>query len=264
MHPYIVLIEQLSSGVSWEDAVMSFWIDVGAVRVERFVEGHLAMARDLSVEAGLVMDVDVLQIELSSATYKLYRCKGSPLVDETNTIRFIKGLDWLLHDREFLYESAIHDALTGALNRRGLNEWFEQRRRSEGGFVLAFFDLDHFKLLNDTKGHQQGDEALKEVTTALRGMLRTTDVVARLGGDEFVFVVDGAPCHANIKARLSEIIWQLPLDKYGLTLTLGTACYPNHGTELAQLIAKADSELYRGKAQGRNTIVLWEESNQDG
>lgn len=264
MHPYIVLIEQLSSGTSWEDAVASFWIDVGAVRVERLVEGHLAVESDGAEGASLVADRDILQVELSSATYKLYRAKGSQLADETNTIRFIKGLDWLLHDREFLYESAIHDVLTGALNRRGLNEWFEQRRRNEGDFVLAFFDLDHFKALNDTKGHQQGDEALKEVTVALQKMLRSSDVVARLGGDEFVFIVDGVSCHANIKARLTEIIRQLPLDKYGLTLTLGTACYPNHGTELAQLIAKADSGLYRGKAQGRNTVVLWEESNQDG
>ncbi|KPV45639.1 GGDEF domain-containing protein [Alicyclobacillus ferrooxydans] len=265
MHPYIVLIERLSSGASWEDAVTSFWIDMGAVKVERFVEGHLTAGKEFaSSEVGSIRERDTLDVKLTTATYKLYLHKGTHLIDELNAIRFIKGLDWLLHDREFLYESAIHDALTGALNRRGLIEWFEQRRRSEGGFVLAFFDLDHFKELNDTKGHQQGDEALKEVTAALQKMLRSTDVVARLGGDEFVFIVDQTPCHPNIKTRLQGIIRQLPLKKYGLTLTVGTACFPAHGTELPQLISKADFGLYQGKAQGRNAIVLWEECHVDG
>lgn len=264
MRPYIELIEQLSSGTSWEAALTSFWTDMGAVKVERLIEDQLTAVTDALFEVEALDERDTLEVKLTTATYKLYLHKGEQLVDEANVMRFIKGLDWLLHDREFLYESANHDALTGALNRRGLGEWFEQRRRREGGFVLAFFDLDHFKELNDTRGHQQGDEALKEVTAALQKMLRSTDIVARLGGDEFVFIVDQTPCHPNVQTRLKEIIRQLPLEKYGLTLTMGTACYPTHGTKLEQLISKADFSLYRGKAQGRNTIVLWEECHSDG
>jgi len=263
MHPHIALIERLSSGTAWDDAILRFWFDVGALGVERFVQGHLAMAKGIAIVAKTRVNWDVTQVVLSNATYKLYCRKGTRLMDEENTIRFIRGLDWLLHDRDFLHESAMHDALTGALNRRGLNEWFEKRRRSGcgNGFVLACVDLDHFKELNDTWGHHQGDEALTELTRGLQSALRSTDVVARIGGDEFVFIIDHTSCHSNSKTRLEEIIREIPLDKYGLTLTMGTACYPNHGTELAQLMAKADVGLYQGKTKGRNTIVLWEECN---
>lgn len=263
LHPHIALIERLSSGTAWDDAILRFWFDVGAMGVERFVRGQPIMEKGLAIVAKTRVDWDVTQVELSHATYKLYRRKGIRLLDEENTIRFIKGLDWLLHDREFLHESAMHDALTGALNRRGLDEWFEQRRRcgSGLGFVLVCLDLDHFKELNDTKGHQYGDAALVEVTRGLQSALRRTDVVARIGGDEFVLIIDHTSCHSNIKTRLEEIIREIPLDKYGLTLTMGTACYPIHGTNLEQLMAKADIGLYQGKAKGRNTIVMWEECN---
>lgn len=263
MHPYIALIERLSSGTVWDDAILGFWFDVGAMGVERFVQGHLIMEKGLAIAAKTRVNWNVIPVELSNATYKLYCRKGTRLFDEENTMRFIKGLDWLLQDCEFLHESAMHDALTGALNRRGLDEWFEQRKRcgSGFGFVLACLDLDHFKELNDTKGHQQGDEALIEVTRGLQSALRSTDVVARIGGDEFIFIIDQTPCHLGIRKRLEEIIRDIPLDKYGLTLTMGAACYPNHGTDLAQLMAKADVGLYKGKAKGRNTMVLWEECN---
>lgn len=263
LHPYIALIERLSSGTAWDDVIFRFWFDVGAMGVERFVRGHLTMEKGLAIAAKTRVDWDVTQVDLSNATYKLYLRKGTRLFDEENSIRFMKGLDWLLHDREFLHESAMHDALTGALNRRGLDEWFQKRRRCGTGigFVLVCFDLDHFKELNDTKGHQRGDEALVEITAALQSILRRTDVVARIGGDEFIFIIDQTPCHLGIKTRLEEIIREIPLDKYGLTLTMGTACYPNHGIDLAQLMAKADVGLYKGKAKGRNTIVPWEECN---
>lgn len=173
--------------------------------------------------------------------------------------RFLHALDTIINDHESLKLAASHDPLTGALNRKGLEDWFRKRtQRSEldMGFVLAMFNLDKFKNLNDTEGHLVGDEALKKITSALRSILRLSDVVARLGGDEFIFVLDCMMCHPVVKGRLEDIVKKLPLDEYGLGLTLGAVCYPKHGTELKQLLACADKLLYQGKANGKIRLLF--------
>lgn len=261
MRPYITLIERLTSGTSWDDGILTFWFDLGAMGVERYLNGELVFEKGIAIKGKAIVDWDITSIELSTAFYKLYTRKGHRLQEQEEMFRFIKGLDVLMHDHENLKTSAMHDSLTSALNRRGLEIWFEKRKRIGYGvgFVLACLDLDRFKELNDSEGHQRGDQALVEITQRLQMILRNTDVVARLGGDEFVFIIDQTPCHPGIRTRLEEIISQLPLDRYGLTATIGAACYPVHGVELASVIAMADAGLYKGKSDGRNRIVLWEE-----
>lgn len=259
MRPYTELVERLIEGNTWDDALVTFFFDIGALGVERIVEGYVTLEQGIAIKAKAQVEWQTVEVQLTSCTYRLYTRRGSELRDQEHILQFIKAMDYLLHDHDRLRMHALRDPLTGALNRRGLEEWFEQRKRSGYGvgFILVCLDVDHFKTLNDTFGHPYGDRALVDITAALQQTLRNTDAVARLGGDEFVFVIDQTPCHCGIKTRLQEIVACLPLEKYGLTVSMGAACYPTHGSELAQIIAMADAGLYQGKSDGRARIVLW-------
>lgn len=259
MRPYTELIERLNDGAAWDNALVQFFFDIGALGVERIVEGYVTFAQGIAIEAKTQVDWQTVEVQFTSCTYRLYTRRGSELRDQEDVLQFVKVMDHLLHDHDRLRIHASRDPLTGALNRRGLEEWFEQRKRSGYGvgFILVCVDVDHFKTLNDTFGHAYGDQALVDITTALQKTLRNTDAVARLGGDEFVFVIDQTPCHCGIKSRLQEIVAGLPLGKYGLTVSMGAVCYPTHGIELEEIIALADAELYQGKADGRARVVMW-------
>ncbi|SFV09186.1 GGDEF domain-containing protein, partial [Alicyclobacillus macrosporangiidus] len=200
----------------------------------------------------------VLDVPCSDGVYRVY-FRADPGAEYSEAARFAQAVDALLHDHERLKTEAFHDALTGCLNRKGLQTWFTERARrytDDTGFVLVLVDFDHFKQLNDTHGHAKGDEALREITAALRAELRAYDILARIGGDEFVLVLEACACHPGIVQRLEGIKQRLPLKDYDLDMTMGVACYPRHGRTLEQLLARADLCLYRGKQQGRGLIVF--------
>lgn len=192
--------------------------------------------------------------------YQLFMNQGTAAFSWDDVSRLLQALHNLLHDLERLKVDAVHDPLTGVLNRRGLGEWFAVRTRRQdrgSGFVLGYMDLDNFKALNDSMGHARGDEALIHVADVLLRTLRSTDVVARVGGDEFVFIIDHLVCHPDYKQRLHDIVAALSLATYGMTATFGAVCYPVHGVDLADLLAKADQSLYEGKVAGRNCVRFW-------
>ena len=163
----------------------------------------------------------------------------------------------LLHEHERYRVAATSDALTGCLNRKGMQEWFSKRQaQTNTGFVLLLFDLDYFKRLNDTKGHAAGDEALREVSAAFQRHLRASDVIIRLGGDEFVVILENTTLSPDLAKKLEELKGKLPLQAFELDLTMGVACYPEHGQTLEQLLAFADARLYEGKRAGKGCIVM--------
>ncbi len=168
-----------------------------------------------------------------------------------------------------LYKTAANtDPLTGILNRRGFLEAAGQlmsgnMEEMQPVTVLAF-DLDHFKSINDTFGHAMGDATLQLFADVARKTLRTGDVIGRLGGEEFVAVLSGKLADAAIAAeRVRCAFAEATLDPDGLqiaaTVSVGAACgSPNAKLEL--LIAKADSAVYRAKANGRNRVELADEA----
>jgi len=162
---------------------------------------------------------------------------------------------------------ALTDPLTGAYNRRFLEARLadEMRRASKLGYStsLMFIDLDRFKEVNDTFGHDVGDQLLRHVATLLRSELRSVDVVARFGGDEFVIVLPETDRSGSLRValRLQEALAQRGLEALpeaaAVTFTVGTATSPEDGVRPSDLLVSADSAMLRGKRGGRNRVEIF-------
>jgi len=173
----------------------------------------------------------------------------------------------LQNESDQLRRQAIHDPLTGALNRQafaqGLRELIDHRARYRKPVYLIIFDLDHFKEINDRFGHLAGDSALRLVTGIAHEHLDSTDVFGRFGGDEFLIAcADGDLESAK---ALAETIRSAVLDAAtrhepplpGLTLSMGVAgADVQFGYSADDLFARADAALYQAKHHGRNCVVV--------
>jgi len=173
----------------------------------------------------------------------------------------------LKHALQDLKEQAITDPLTGLLNRRYLREYLprELTRARRSGTSLAVFmvDLDYFKRINDTFGHDAGDLVLKELGMLLKNQIRTSDVACRFGGEEFALVMpdaslEGARQKADaIRIAVSELDLKYngtPLGR--ITASLGIALFPDHAADADALMRIADEALYHAKGAGRNRAVV--------
>jgi diguanylate cyclase (GGDEF)-like protein len=158
---------------------------------------------------------------------------------------------------EQIEKLALYDALTGLANRRLFRDRAEHAlltaRRQNGGFSLMLLDLDRFKEINDTLGHQTGDAVLEELAVRLRGVSRAPDTVARLGGDEFALVLEGAREDTSalfVAERIRRALDE-PFAIDGLILQLeisiGIAIFPEHGEDVESLLRHADIALYASK-----------------
>jgi diguanylate cyclase (GGDEF)-like protein len=155
-------------------------------------------------------------------------------------------------------DRALHDSLTGLLNRAGLTDALERRCGPDMPFVLLYLDLDGFKPVNDTFGHEAGDAVLVAVAQHLQTSVRKADIVARVGGDEFITVILGmtppeAGCFAEqLVRRLSESPYRLGTGSIvRIGVSIGYVCAPADGATLDELRRKADSALYDAKAAGK-------------
>lgn len=161
---------------------------------------------------------------------------------------------------------AHHDFLTGLPNRflldDRLEQAIEQARRFQQNCMLLFLDLDGFKVVNDTLGHNAGDELLRAVSARFRAELRSSDTVARVGGDEFVILPGSGP--VEYAAQLAEKILEClraPFAVAGESITvsgsLGIALFPENGETAEQLMQAADMAMYSAKAEGRNRYCFF-------
>lgn len=170
-----------------------------------------------------------------------------------------------------LYELATVDGLTGLLVRRHfderLREEWQRTRRYGGEFTLGILDLDDFKRLNDTYGHQIGDAVLREAARAVQRNMRGADLAGRFGGEEFSVLLPRTKVDEalGVAQRIREEVAALrmsagaPLPE--VTVSIGLAGYPASGeAELSELIAHADSALYSAKHAGKNRVVVWTRS----
>ncbi|MBC7682572.1 MAG: diguanylate cyclase [Ferruginibacter sp.] len=167
------------------------------------------------------------------------------------------------HKDERMRHLALHDPLTDLPNRQLLTERLGQliiqSAREPRKLALLFLDLDQFKHINDTLGHQVGDELLVEIAHRLRDLVRQNDTVARLGGDEFIILLDN-PLNqddvAHIAARIVATI-QAPMVLCGQQVqvgaSVGIALHPSGGNTAAELIRSADNAMYEAKRSGKNT-----------
>lgn len=171
---------------------------------------------------------------------------------------------------EALEEQAVRDALTGLYNRRYFNrrvtEEIARADRHRQSLAILLCDLDHFKIVNDTQGHQIGDEVLKAVATEIKEATRGTDLVFRWGGDEMVVVLcavirDGVLTAADrIRNAIRNVSKRVNLD---LDLSIGVSLYPEHGRDVDELIRLADRALYIAKKGGDKIHIGEEEYHLD-
>ncbi len=168
---------------------------------------------------------------------------------------------------------AHHDALTGLPNRLHLQISLEQAiaaaHREKAEVALMFIDLDRFKIINDTLGHNVGDGLLVEVARRLKESVRDSDLVARLGGDEFVVALSGHDT-ANIAAHVAEKVLAQLSQPYQIeghllhsTPSIGISLYPHDGDDIDTLMKNADTAMYHAKSMGRNNFQFFSpEMNQ--
>ena len=172
------------------------------------------------------------------------------------------------HDREY-----NHDALTGLANRRSITNkieaCIERCKENKDFFAVLFLDLDRFKVINDSLGHDVGDMVLQSIAKKLRNNVQGHGVASRYAGDEFLILlnrIDSIEMIKNIANRiLKEVAHPISLQdgsEIQLTISIGAAIYPDHGQSTFDLIKKADVALYDSKLKGKNRLSVYKESGE--
>jgi len=195
---------------------------------------------------------------------------GSPIgvvgINKDNTARK-KAEEALLEQKELLHYQAHHDALTQLPNRilftQRLERCIQRSNRTKIGFALFFIDLDRFKDINDSLGHEIGDNVLKIIASRLKSIIRKEDTLARLSGDEFTIIMGGFKEEKDV-AHLAEKILDIlrepiHIDKEILYVSgsIGISLYPDHASDAEYLLKYADTAMYDAKEDGRNTYKFY-------
>lgn len=217
----------------------------------------------LVVFEGVLITALVLSLRSRRRTMKELASERNNLED-----RILQRTLELLQANRKLEELATTDPLTGIANRRKMTEQIaqelERARRFHHPLSLLMVDIDHFKRINDTYGHEVGDQAIIHTATLLTAHLRAVDAVARFGGEEFVLLMPETPIAVAVNAaeRLREKAAQLRMlaedgSEVALTISIGvSAADPNGAPDTpSSLLVRADKALYRAKKEGRNRVV---------
>lgn len=174
-----------------------------------------------------------------------------------------------------IQQLAFYDTLTGLANRRLLQDRLQQTltraSRDKTTFAVLFLDLDNFKTLNDTRGHEAGDVLLREAARRLKACVRGSDTVARFGGDEFVVILHGNPDNSDdprdwVEAVASKIIasFSLPFrvfdDSHTCTTSVGASIYTGPTCTASDLLKQADHAMYQAKYAGKNGLRIFEQA----
>jgi diguanylate cyclase (GGDEF)-like protein len=164
---------------------------------------------------------------------------------------------------------ATRDALTGLLNRRSLIDSLEHAiasaTRQKKELALLFLDMDRFKTINDTLGHDVGDDLLVEVANRIRNAVRESDMVARLGGDEFVVLMEDLPAYPDAAAVARKIVnanspvYPIGTHRLKTSVSIGISIFPQDGTTVQALMKNADLAMYHAKQQERGSIQFFHE-----
>jgi diguanylate cyclase (GGDEF)-like protein/PAS domain S-box-containing protein len=263
-------LSRLKSGAHDEAFYASLWATILAGEawhgeiVNRHRDGHLyteeqtiSPVRD---EAGVITHFVAVKQDVSE---RRRMEEGLRTANETLKAQLaeIEALQAKLRDQ------ALRDPLTGVFNRRFLAETLAREtaraRRDSRAYAVVILDLDHFKRVNDTHGHEAGDRVLVAAAELLRSHTREGDLVCRYGGEEFVVLMPGSS--AVSAARRAEL-WRAALEmqrfrfKGGdvtVTLSAGAACFPDDGVDGEAILRAADEALYRAKADGRNRVMTY-------
>ena len=238
----------LFEDLSWEGSIVGLPLKIGNT-VLGVMNVALKRAHEFTKNEIRTLEFLAEQASIAIQNAKLYEQAQQEIVDRKKAEEAIKYM-------------AHHDALTGLPNRRLFNERItleisrSQRNNQKIGVML--FDLDHLKNVNDSFGHSVGDLLLQSVGQRLVGLLRKSDTVARMGGDEFLLILPEMKQHQDAVLTAERILSALSTpflldgNQINITTSIGIVFFPDDGTEVDDLIKKADIAMYKAKEKGGN------------
>lgn len=187
-----------------------------------------------------------------------------PKTGHLNMMLIVRDIDERKQEQENLAQAATMDELTGLLNRFGSRQQIEdflEGPGKDGVHAVFMIDVDNFKMVNDTYGHQEGDVLLSQLAHGIKGCFRESDIVSRIGGDEFFVLAKNMPDHDAIRNRAEELLQVArkirTTNTTALTyVSVGISVYPEDGETLDELYVKADEAMYKAKVLGKNQAAF--------
>ena len=180
---------------------------------------------------------------------------------------FVEDITKVRLNREKLEYQANHDSVTGLPNRLLLNDRLRRMmvsaQRSHSIVAVALVDLDNFKLINDTFGHNRGDQLLQTIAQRMKSCLRESDTVARLGGDEFVLLLSGENRGEALALATQRVLkavarpWQFEGNELSVSCSMGVSVFPRDGRDVQMLLRNADAAMYKAKELGKNNYQFY-------
>ena len=214
----------------------------------------------------------------TSGTFALSNSEpGPPNEFQQNLLRVCANLVALIlkqrTQNDALWDAAHHDALTGLPNRllleKHLQHAIRNADRNDKRLAVMFIDMDNFKDINDSYGHDLGDQVLLEVTRRLRSLLREGDIVARHGGDEFIVMLENFSDKVDVNAIARKVLDSfqspMPIQQHNLLVrfSVGISIYPDDADDCHELLQNADMAMYQAKSSGKNSIQYFEQQLAD-
>ena len=229
---------------------------------------ELVMPSILKLLIGEQQEPIIISLYHKNGTIKYLELSSYPFFDEYGKVLEIQGIARDITEeyvaQQKLHFISNHDTLTGISNRHSLYNKLEfiiaDSERNHKTFALLYIDLDEFKNVNDTLGHEAGDLLLKEVTKRINKEIRQNDIFARVGGDEFVVVLTNVETDfvSKIAQTILEILrldFKINRTSINISVSIGVATYPKDGKDVDMLLKKADSAMYRIKKSGKNNFA---------
>lgn len=255
----------------WQSGLAWIGVAIAAAVVMSAINARIVVPQDTAVVRALVWLCFVATLGRCILLGVLGRALRLRLHDRRlqlrDSINLLKERDKSLASVNLeLKRQATHDALTGIANRVLFVERLQQAVSERQPFAVCVFDLDRFKIINDSLGHGAGDALLKHVSQRLLSITRSSDTVARAGGDEFLLLMRNISSTQEVEALIARWLAALsqPYQVTGLELyvspSIGIARYPNDGTGAEELLARADEAMYFAKRNGRKTFRFFDSS----
>jgi diguanylate cyclase (GGDEF)-like protein/PAS domain S-box-containing protein len=255
------LTDQTPASLGTTDIIKRIFID--ATKAEELIQQALHTQHPCSAD---------LRIKSHQQDIRWVHCIFSPAGSEQQTPT-VEGVIYDITQRkiseEHTRELAEKDSLTGLFNRQAVDAFLANLSGIAGkGWIMMMIDLDGFKYVNDTYGHEAGDEVLKVVASRLRSLVRDSDIVARLGGDEFLIVLNQTK-NLTMARTIAQKIVTAQQDAIEIQpgvyetvgISIGIALYPDHGDNEISVRRHADQAMYAVKRRGKNGYAVYDEES---